>query len=123
MDPPMTKKPLTVIAARIFLLLNALVWFSFAVLVATHAHPGLPDSSAVRWIMGILAFGCACALIALVVLLGKHNHIAYYLILGLLVLLAVLTIADEVGLADMVYLVLVFVPLVLLIKDRSWYLR
>jgi hypothetical protein len=43
--------------------------------------------------------------------------------LGLLLLLAVLTITDEVGLADWIYLVIVAAPLLLLIKDRAWYLR
>jgi hypothetical protein len=62
-------------------------------------HPGLPDSSVLRWIMGILAFGCAMVLAALVVLLEKRLRVAYFPMLGLLILLTVLTITDDAGLA------------------------
>jgi lysylphosphatidylglycerol synthetase-like protein (DUF2156 family) len=117
----MIRRPFSVTASIILVLLNALVWLFFAVIVALDLHPGLPDSSAVRWIMGLLAFGCACALILLAVLLAKCVRIAYIPALGLLGLLIVLTIADDVGWVDLAYLVLASTPLVLMIKDRSWY--
>jgi len=119
----MTQSPFSVSAALFFLLLNALVWLGFTILVAANAHPALPDSRTVQWIMAALAFGSACALGVLIVLLWKRIRIAYSLTLGLLALLAVLTITDEVGWADLIYLAVVVTPLVLLIKDRSWYLR
>jgi hypothetical protein len=122
-DQPMPKKSLTVTMAFGFILLNAIVWLGFTILLAWNLHPALPDSPVVRWIMGILAFGCACALIVLAVLLGRRIRIVYFLTWGLLALLAVLTFTDEVGLADWIYLLLVTTPLILMIKDRSWYLK
>ena len=119
----MPKKPITVTIAFVFILLNAMVWLGFTILVAWNLHPALPDSPAIRWIMGILAFGCACTLVALAVLLAKRFRLAYYPTAGLLALLVVLTLTDEVGLADWIYLILAATPLLLLIKDRSWYLR
>jgi hypothetical protein len=119
----MPRRPFSVTATFILILINALVWIGFAAILALDLHPALPDSAAVRWIMGILAFGCGCTLIALIVLLGKRNRIAYFPTLGLLALLVVLTFTDEVGLADWIYLLLVTTPLILLIKDRSWYLK
>jgi hypothetical protein len=119
----MPKKPITVNLAFVFIILNALVWFTFSALIALNLHWALPDSPAARWIMGILSFGCACTLIATAVLLGRRIRGVYLPTLGLLALLAVLTITDEVGLADLVYLILVTTPLILLIKDRSWYLK
>jgi hypothetical protein len=119
----MIRGPFTVTATFILVLLNALVWLCFAAIVALDLHPALPDSSAIRWIMGILAFGCACTLIVFAILLGKRVRVAYFTTLGLLALLVVRTITDEVGLADLVYLVLAATPLILLIKDRSWYLK
>jgi lysylphosphatidylglycerol synthetase-like protein (DUF2156 family) len=119
----MTKYPFSVSTALIFLLLNALVWMGFTVLVALNAHPGLPEPRIAQWIMAALAFGSACVLMVLTLLLRKRVRVAYYLTLGSLALLAVLTITDEVGWADWLYLAIVVVPLLLLIKDRSWYLR
>lgn len=119
----MPKFPVSVYAAIIFLLISAFIWIGFAVLVAVGAHPALPDNRTFQWVMAILAFGCGCTLIVLTLALGKRIRIAYFLITGLLALLAVLTIADDVGLVDLVYLAIVLVPLVLLIKDRAWYLQ
>jgi hypothetical protein len=123
MDPPMTNKvPLSVYAAVVFLFLNALIWLVFAILAAAGWHTALPQDRTVQWIMAGLAFGSACVLLALIVLLRRRIRIAYYLALGFLALLTILTIADEVGLADWIYLAIVAVPLILLIKDRAWYL-
>ncbi len=121
-SPQMTKYPFSVSAALLFLLLNALIWSGFTILVTAGAHTALPESRAIQWIMAALAFVSACALVVLMVLLRKRVRIAYFLTLGLLALLAVLTITDEVGLVDWIYLVIVVAPLLLLIKDRSWYL-
>lgn len=119
----MPKKPFTVTIAFVFILFNALVWLGFTILIAGNLHPALPDLPAARWIMGILAFGCAGTLIALAVVLLRRVRPAYFLTAGLLALLVILTITDEVGLADLVYLVIAATPLILLIKDRSWYLK
>jgi hypothetical protein len=117
------KKPVTATAAAVLLFLNALIWFFFAVLAGAGFHPALPESRTVQWVMAILAFGCACVLVALIILLGKRVRSAYYLTTGLLVLLMILTVTDDVGWVDLAYLTIVMAPLILLIKDRSWYLR
>ncbi len=119
----MTKKPITVTLVFALIFLNAFVWLGFTILLAWNLHPALPDSPVIRWIMGILAFGCAGTLITLAVLLGRRNRIAYFLSAGLLALLVVLTFTDEVGWVDAIYLVLAGIPLLLMIKDRSWYLE
>jgi lysylphosphatidylglycerol synthetase-like protein (DUF2156 family) len=119
----MKRRPISVTASMLLVLLNALVWLVFAVIVGLDLHPRLPDSYVLRWIMGILAFGCATVMIARVVLLENRVRIAYSATLGLLALLAVLTVADDVGWADGLYLVLVMTPLMLLIKDQSWYTK
>jgi hypothetical protein len=117
----MNKKPYTATAAEILILLNALVWFGFAALVALDLHPGLPDDPTIRWVMGILAFGCAGTLFGLTLMIRKRIRIAYYSLLGLLALLMVATFTDEIGLADILYLALVTTPFLFLIRDRAWY--
>jgi hypothetical protein len=119
----MAKYPLSVKAVFLFLWLSLLIWLAFALLAAADLYAGLPDSQTARWIMAGLAFGCACALFMLIVLLNRRVRIAYFATLGLLVLLAVLTFADEVGLADWAYLAIVDVPFVLMIRDRNWFLQ
>jgi chromate transport protein ChrA len=119
----MTKYPLSVYAVLGFLLLSVIIWIGFAVLVVAHAYPGLPDDPTVRWVMAGLAFGCGGVLFALTWALAKRIRIAYFLVSGLLVLLAVFSITDDIGWADLLYLAIVVVALVLLVKDRPWYLR
>jgi hypothetical protein len=119
----MTKPPVSVAAALLLLLLNALVWLAFAVLVAAGAHPSIPHTDLVKWTMAVLAFLNAVVLMGLCGLLRRGNHVAYYLTLGLLVVLSLLTVADQFGISDLIVLILLGVPLVLLVKDRAWYLQ
>ena len=69
----MEKKTIPVIICWILLLLNAFIWFAFAVLVAAGAHLALPESRTIQWVMAGLAFGCACALVVLVILLANES--------------------------------------------------
>jgi lysylphosphatidylglycerol synthetase-like protein (DUF2156 family) len=119
----MAKYPVTVQAVLILLVLSVLIWIGFAFLTVTGAYPGLPDDPTVRFVMAGLAFGCGCVLAGLTRALANRGRIAYYLVTALLALLAVLSIADDIGWADLLYLAMVVVPLILMIKDRSWYLR
>jgi peptidoglycan/LPS O-acetylase OafA/YrhL len=119
----MTKTPASVFATFIFLLLNALVWLAFAIIVATGLHPSIPQDNLVKWTMVILAFLVAGVLSILCFFLRKRSKVAYYLTLALLLVISLLTVFDEFGLSDLIYLIIAVVPLVLLIKDRAWYLQ
>jgi len=119
----MTNRPLSVSAALIFILLNALVWFALGVIIAANAHPALPDVPLIKGIMAFLALATAGILLGLFILLGKRSRIAYFIALGLFVAISLLTIFDQFGLADLVILAINIVPIILLIKDRAWYLQ
>ncbi len=121
-DIHMTRRPLSVSAALIFILLNALVWLAFGVIIAANAHPALPDLPLIKGVMAFLALATVVILLGLFVLLGKRNRIAYFIALGLFIAISLLTIFDEFGLADLVILVINIIPIILLIKDRDWYL-
>ena len=118
----MTRPTFSVKATIGLVLLNSLVWLAFAGVVAARLHPALPADGLVRWGMVALALSAGCVLLLLAILLRRRNRLAYSLAVAALLFLAVLTIADEVGLADLVVLVVVLAPLLLLIKDRRWYL-
>jgi hypothetical protein len=108
---------------RFFILLDALVWLAFAIITALGAHPALPSSEAYLWAIAGGALLTSISLAALVLLLGRAGRLVYYLTVGLLTALSILTFTDDFGVADMAVLVLHLVPLVLLIKERRWFLQ
>jgi len=73
--------------------------------------------------MSILALLTSGLLIGLSFFLRRRTSVAYYIMLGMLALISLLTVTDEFGLADLVVLAISVVPFVLLIKDKAWYLQ
>lgn len=119
----MNNRPVSVSATFILILLNLVFWLAFAVIIAANAHPALPNSPLVKGAMVMLALAAAGALLALLILLGKRNRVAYFLAIGLFGAISLLTILDDFGLTDLVVLALNVLPIFLLIKDRAWYLQ
>jgi hypothetical protein len=119
----MNRFPTTVRAALLLLALDALLWFVFGVVVATGGIASIASMPAARWVMAALAWASAVALAGLAILLSKRLRPAFYLAVVLLTLIAVLSIADQIGILDLVSLAVSVIPLVLLLKDRGWYLR
>lgn len=119
----MTQVPRTTPVTTILILLNALIWLAFAIIVATGLHPAIPNSSLVRGVTATLASLTSGALLLLSILLKKRYTLAFYLTLALLLLISFLTITDEFGIYDLIVLLITLIPLILLIKDRAWYLN
>lgn len=116
----MKETTLTVRLTLGLILLNAAVWLVFAVLVLDWAVPGLPDLPALRGLMAGLALVCSLALTAF--FLRRRARLALVAAMLLLTTIAVLSITDQVGWLDLLSLLISLVPLVLLGKDRHWYL-
>jgi hypothetical protein len=53
----------------------------------------------------------------------RKFRLAYYMILTVLGTMAVLSITDDFGIADLVFLLVTMATIALLIRDRRWYLR
>lgn len=119
----MEKTPPTVHLTLWLILLNAAIWLVFAGLAAAGMIPGLPDLPALRWLMAGLALACALALGLTTYLLRRRVRLGLVLGLLLLTIIAVLSISDQVGWLDLLSLLISLVPLVLLVKDRQWYLK
>ena len=113
----------SVSATFALIVLNALIWLAFGVIVAANVHPALPDLPLFKGIMALLSFTVSGMLLVLVVFLGKQNRAAYYLTLILLNAVSLLTFFDDFGLTDLVVLVINIAPFVLMIKNRAWYLQ
>ena len=119
----MKKRPLTVNVTLIFVMINALIWLVLGMIIALHLHPSLPDQPVIRWSMAFLSFAAAAILAGLFFFLRRQIPLAWFLGLGVFVFSALLTFFDQFGLTDLVVLVINVIPIILLIKDRAWFLR
>lgn len=121
--PNVTNRPLPVIVTFVFILINIVIWLALGIIIALNLHPSLPDMPVMKGIMAFLSLVMAGILFGLFIFIRKQNRIAYYLTLAFFIFNALLTIFDDVGLADLFVLVLNIIPIVLLVKDRAWYLK
>jgi hypothetical protein len=117
-------KPSSVPFTLVLVYLNALVWFLFGLIVALGMHPAMPSAPAVRWTVAVLGLGCGICMAGLGWSLSRRIKAAFWATVAILVILTIATVLDEVvGFADLLALVIILLPLILLIKDRGWYLR
>lgn len=119
----MNRRPLSVTVAYGLIILNMIIWFVLGTLILANLHPGMPDQPFFKWIMATLSFAAAGALLVTFLFLQKHNRVAYALMLIGLSLATLLPIFDDFGFVDLAALALGLIPLILLIKDRQWYLK
>ena len=116
------KRPFVISLTLGLVLLTSILWAAFGGLVAAHAHPALPDSPIARLGMAIMSFAIAGMLLALWVFLSKRSRWAYWLAVVLMSGMILAAFLDEVGLADMVFLGLCALQLVLLLTEKRWFL-
>ena len=115
--------PASVRVALALLALDALLWFAFGVATACGAIASIAQPPLLRWVMSGLASASATALAGIALLLSRRSRPAFFVAISLLTIIVVLSVADQVGLLDLVALAVSAVPLGLLLKDRAWYLR
>lgn len=117
----MTDAPITVKITKIMLILNGLFWLVFAVITAANLIP-IGVNTILRWVMAVLAFDGALVLIGLAFLLPKHNRWIYFIGFTLSAMMAIVSLLDELGVMDIASFLFNLVILILLIKDRIWYI-
>jgi hypothetical protein len=100
-----------------------LIWLVLGVIIAAKAHPALPVMPAVRGGLAFLSILMASIIALSFIFLDRGSRWAYYLTLAIFIFTAILTIFDNVGLADIIVLVLNIIPIVLLILGRTWFLH
>jgi hypothetical protein len=118
----MNKSHLSVRVVFLLMVLNALLWLAFGLIIAVDAHPALPLQPRIKSMMAFLSFAAAGVLPVLLYFLSKRNQISYYLTFVFFIVVSLLIILDEVGWVDLAVLAINIIPLVLLYKDRTWYL-
>jgi len=103
--------------------LNAMFWLAFAVGAALGIHPSYRDSGPLRWTMAILATLTAIVLLLLARSLAKPGKVAFWLAIGFLGAIIMAALFDELGLADLLFIIFTSVPIILLLRSRGWYLQ
>jgi hypothetical protein len=116
-------RPITVTINLVVILLNELIWLILAITLTANTLPGLANLPTVRWIFALLSIAIAILLLVLTLFLFIHSRNAYFLSLAFFVITSILVIFDDIGLADIIVLIISLIPVVLLIKDRAWYLK
>ena len=117
------QKPLSVTVTWVLVVVNSLLWLGFGVIIAADLHPSLPLPPELNAVFAALCIGIAVFLLAAAFFLHKHSKIAYYLLLIFFALTSIVTVFDDFGLSDLIFVVINLIPLLLLIKDRGWYMQ
>ena len=114
--------PASVKTAQALFILMGMIWIIFGVATLVRMASNGTNPSISLWVMALLMFGNAGALLFLGWGIGKQSNLFFYL--GILVLAAniLLTVTDEFGAFDLITLIIDLVLLVLLIVTRSRYL-
>jgi hypothetical protein len=119
----MRRAPASVRVALALLALDALLWFAFGAATAYGAIVSIAQPPLLRWGMASLAWASAASLAGLALMLNRRSRPAFFAAVLLLSIIVVLSFTDQVGLVDLVALAVSAAPLVMLLKDRAWYLR
>ena len=119
----MDRPPRSVTVTYGVIILNIAIWITLGLIIALDLHPGMPGQPLVKGVMTILSFAAAGVLFGIYLFLRKHNRIAYYFALAFFGVSVIVTFFDDVGRVDLAFVVFSLVPIVLLIKDRGWYLH
>jgi hypothetical protein len=101
----------------------ALIWILFGGIVAAGIHPALPSQPVGRAVLEAGSFTAAMLLLLLWVFLKRRSRLAYFLGLALMAAMSLSVFLDEVGWVDLTFLGFCLGILMLLIKDRNWFLQ
>lgn len=116
-----SSKPLAVTVAWILFLVTAVIWLCFGMLSLIRAGDGKPGSPELAWILAALMFGNAIILVWLGSGIRNQKKLFFYLAVIYLLINLILTITDEFGTIDLLYLLFVASMLVFLLITRSNY--
>lgn len=121
MNKPEGKAPSVFTTALIFILLNAAIWLVFAIYTVVGAHPSYTGDNPLRWIFTAVSALVGGGLVAMVILLRRRSHMAYFAAVIALFGIAIIILFDQVGTIELVVMIAALIPLVLLLLSRRWY--
>jgi hypothetical protein len=110
-------------AAQILFYINAAVWLALGVFTLARLENGATGQSISMWVVGILVLGNAAAMLLAGIVIGWPRKLFYLFALAVLGVNIVLTFTDQVGIWDILTLLVDLTLLGLLIVGRGWYFR
>lgn len=119
----MNRRPLTVTINLAFILVNAVIWLILGIIIALDIHPAPAESPAMKTGMAIISIIISALLLVFTFFLYRHNRMVYYYSLAFFIFTSILTVFDDFGVADLAFLIISIVPIILLLKDRRWYIQ
>lgn len=120
---PQANRPASATAVLILVVVLGAIWLAIGLLIAFGIHPGMRLAPVSRTVMSILCISAACAAMVMAFALKRRSRFGYVAALAFLAVTTLAVFFDQVGWADLIFLAVNLVPLVLLIRDRSWYLE
>jgi len=108
--------PITLVGALFYL--NTAIWVAFGIASLIRMRQGTQGNPIVLWVVAILMFGNAGAMLLAGWWLGKGSRLSFYFALALLAVNILLTVTDQFGIYDLVTLLIDLVLLGLLIVPR-----
>jgi lysylphosphatidylglycerol synthetase-like protein (DUF2156 family) len=116
-DKQASKQRIQIVLTQVLFFLNAAIWVSFLVLFMSDQV--MPGSAVSDWLVPILMAGNALAMLVCGIGLGRRSRFFYYLSLAVIGINLLLSVIDQVGLADYITLSFDLVILLLLIASRQ----
>jgi hypothetical protein len=116
-------KPSSVKLTFTLVLINSILWGLFAFIVIIGAHPSYRNFPLLRWSMAGISLGIAVTLTLLWVYLRRRSKAAFFITVAGLTAFTIVIFMDDFGFADFMLLIINTLPLILLIKDRRWFLQ
>jgi hypothetical protein len=115
------EKPRTVRAAQILFYANAAIWLALGITTLARLASGATDTSITMWVVGVLVFGNAGAMLLAGIGIGWPRRLFYLFALAVLAVNIILTFTDQVGILDVLTLLVDLALVGLLIVSRGWY--
>jgi lysylphosphatidylglycerol synthetase-like protein (DUF2156 family) len=120
-DKQASKQRIQIVLTQVLFFLNAAIWVSFLVLFISDQV--MPGSAVSDWLVPILMASNALAMLVCGIGLGRRSRFFYYLSLAVIGVNLLLSVTDQVGLADYITLSFDLVILLLLIASRQGFTR
>jgi len=113
--------PVTVRISFFLLAAIAMGWLIFGLLAILNVLTFIPVAQ-IRLTIGGIAIACSSFTGAAIFFLYRRNKYVYYCTVALLAMFLTVSFMDDLGLTDAILIGITLLTLILLIKDRNWFL-
>ena len=123
-NPSVNTRPVSVTVTLVLMALLALSWLGIGVIIALGIHPGMRLlEPGPRTVMAALSLGAGGVALGLTLALARRSRLGFWAALAFLGLAALAVVFDDIGWADLIFVAINITPVILLLRDRLWYLH